>query len=319
MATIDSLHDEQAPEVPAAPRSTTTWAWVSSCALFAGAAALAIGPRVLPSASDVIAQLARHGLTWPLLGGCGLVIAAIATTVRRPRHDHESSAPSTPEHAPSAQLSEDPLAREIAAELARIRGGLHDLRVDFVYVKDALSRLQQSASHSDHDSNRDAEAAIFRLAASLDQLGGRVEHELASQRTWLTEVIQNQSQRANSHAESLPVFADPYTQAFEGDPHEIALDHGFVASEDDVHVEVTLDDDASWMQGLGVLDQIDEPRGPMPHQKTSHSGRASSADALLGELEQASTSRAMLDEKMARLRSLLSDPAVQRALEAQSR
>ncbi len=320
MATIDSLQDGRVPEARKTGGSGAGWAWIASCALLAGAAVLALGPRTLPATSNAVAYLARNGLTWPLLAGFGLVIAAVATTVRRPRAEEAvPSAPPQPEREPATPLAQDPLARDIANELARVRGSLHDLRIEFVYVKDVLGRLQQTATHADSDSNRDSEAAIFRLAASLDQLGGRIEHELSSQRAWLADVIENQPQRATVEPDALPRFADPYTQGFEGPAHEIHLAGGFIPAEDDMHVEVVLDEDASWMQGLGVLDEIDEPRGPLAQGRTSPSGRPSSADALLGELEQAGSARAQLDAKMARLRDLLSDPAVQRALESQSR
>jgi len=320
MATIDSLQDGHTPEARKADGSGAKLAWIACCALLAGAAALAVAPRLLPASTNAVSYLARNGLTWPLLAGFGLVIAAVAATARRPREEFAPSAPATPDRESAMPLAQDPLARDIANELARVRGGLHDLRIEFVYVKDVLARLHQSATHADSDSNRDSEAAIFRLAASLDQLGGRIEHELATQRAWLADVIENQAQRASAEPEELPRFADPYTQGFEGPEHEITLSEDYVADDDDLHVEVVLDESASWMQGLGVLDEIEEPRAPLAQGgRTSPSSRPSSADALLGELEQAGSARAQLDAKMARLRDLLSDPAVQRALESQSR
>jgi len=319
MATIDRLQDMVAHEARPADQASARWAWISCCALLAGAAVLAVAPRALPGTASAIADLARSGLTWPLLAGFGLVLAAIATSVRQPTA--AAPAPSIPEpvRESATPLASDPLARDIAAELARVRGGLHDLRIEFVYVKDALARVQQNGTLGESDSNRDVEAAIFRLAASLDQLGGRMEHELSAQRTWLAEVVDTQARQAIAGAEQLPSFADPYLQGFEGPEHEIDVPEGFAAGEDDVHVEVSLDEDENWFADLGVLDEIEEPRAPLAHGKTSPSHRPSSADTLLGELEQAGSARAELDEKMAQLRDLLSDPAVVRALESQSR
>ncbi len=317
MATKASLQAGQGSATHESDGSGASWAWFASCALLAGSAALAIAPRALHSTAPQVAEWARMGLTWPLLAGLGVVVAAIATTARRthttvsiapqPTHDTEASTP----------LAEDPLAREISGELARVRGGLHDLRVDFVYVKDALSRLQQSADSSDSDSNHDTEAAIFRLAASLDQLSGRIEHELYSQRTWLASALEDLARPAPSATHSIPAFADPYTQGCEGPTHEVNLADGFVASDDDLHVEVTFEEEASWVNELGVLDDITEPRAPIPNAKTSPSSRPISADALLGEFGHGSVSD-RIDLKMAQLRELLSDPAVQRALESQA-
>ena len=299
--------------------SSGRWTWLAAGALLAGAAVVALAPRILPDTAPAATALARHGLTWPLIGGFGLVLAAIASTSRRSSGEtHPAEAPPTEPETPA----EDPLAREIAGDLARVRGSLQDLRVEFVYVKDGLGRLLQSASNVDADANRETEAAIFRLAASLDQLGGRIEHELATQRTWLQDVLERESRRPIQAPESLPAslpgFANPYAQGFEGAAHEIEVEDGFRSSPDDLHVEVALDEDGGWSNGLGVLDQIDEPRAPLGqgHGKTSWSGRPPASSGLFEEIE---TGAAELEGKMAQLRQILADPAVQRALDSRTR
>jgi hypothetical protein len=284
--------------------------------MLGGAAALALVPRAVHATGPAVAELARLGVTWPLLAGFGVVIAAVATTARRTA----TSAPIQPVSEPESttSLAQDPLARDIAGELARVRGSLHDLRVEFVYVKDALSRLQQTASQADAESDHDAEAAIFRLAASLDQLGGRIEHELSTQRTWLAGALEELA-KPTAHASSpLPAFADPYLQGFEGSAHEIHLAEGFVAHDDDLHVEVALESEVTWLSGLGVLDEIEEPRAPFAHGKTSPSSRPATGESLLGDFGQPQSAQPGIGLKMAQLRELLSDPAVQRALESQA-
>ncbi len=322
MATKASLQDGRGAGAQDAAGSAAGWAWFGSLVLLTTAAALAIAPRAVHSAAPTVAELARMGLTWPLLAGLGVVVAAVATTARRTTILTAAPLPApAPQQDPPMPLAQDPLAREIAAELARVRGGLHDLRIEFVYVKDVLSRLQQTAAQSDAESDHDSEAAIFRLAASLDQLGGRIEHELCSQRTWMAETLESHSRSQANASSAIPPFADPYAQGFEGPTHEIDLTAGFIAGDDDVHVEVVLDEEPSWQSELGVLDEPDQPRAPLAHggNKTSPSGRPTSTDGLLGDLHYDGNTNARVAAKIAQLRELLSDPAVQRALEAQAR
>ncbi len=317
MATIDSFQaDERATDEQEPTRSGVVWTGLASAALVVASAALAVVPRVLPSETAIVARLAKHGLTWPLLACVGLVLGAIAATALKktpkpqpePRPEPETMAPVP-----------DPMLREIAAELARVRGGLHDMRVDFVYVKDALSRLQQSATHVEDNGNAETEAAIFRLAASLDQLGGRVEHELHAQRSWIAAALEQRGTASMSSGrgsgESTPAYADPYASGFEGPVHEINLDEGFVSAEGDMHVEVSLEDEGGWPRGLGVLDQLDDLPGPLSHGKKSPSANPSRTIGLLGELEHGIAARGAVDTKMARLRELLSDPEVQQAID----
>lgn len=311
MATIDSELDQSAPRAHSGGAAGARGIWLASGAFLATAAVLAIAPRVSPEAGTWIGKLSRAGLTWPLVAGFGCVIGAIAATARRARAD-EAPATTEPDEKPAiAPLSDDPLARELASELARVRGSLHDLRIEFVYVKDALARMQQAATESSSDSDHDAEAAIFRLAASLDQIGGRIEQQLASQRALLTEALE---QPARSETSAPLRFDDPYVQGFEGPEHEIDLPEGYVSNRDDYHVEVSLDDDPAWVQGLGVLDDIHEPRAPIGHPKTSASGRPAGRSPMLDSLDGPALERARLEAKMTHLRSLLADPAVQRAL-----
>ncbi|MBL8860573.1 MAG: hypothetical protein JNK02_01055 [Planctomycetes bacterium] len=316
MATIDRSQDSRSGDERPAGAGAARWTWMTSGALFAGALVTAIAPRVLPGTAPAAADLARHGLTWPLMLGFALVLAAIASAARRapvePVEDVSAPARGEPAQAPA----DEGLVREITSELARVRGALHDLRVDFVYLKDGIARLQQAATQTDSDSNRETEAAIFRLAASLDQLGGRIEHELAAQRSWLQDVLDQDRRLASSTGSLLARSADPYGQAYEGGDHEIEVEPGFQTSSDDLHVEVALDGDTSWPQGLGVLDQIDEPRPLLANGKTSPSGRPSPASGLFDPIEHGA---AELEEKMSQLRHLLSDPAVQRALDARAR
>lgn len=315
MATIDSSEEVGATDVPHSTPGGGRWIGLASAALIVGGIATAVAPRVAPASADFVAQLARHGVEWPLLIGFGIVLAAVAAGTRRMRTASPEAAPIAAEPTPAPRLAEDPWAREVTSELARLRGGVHDLRVDFVYVKDALARLQQTSAQAESGNGRDTEAAIFRLAASLDQFGGRIEHELSSQRAWLADALERDARRSAAEPESLPRFADPYSQGFEGIGHEIHVDEGFVSGEEDLHVAVSLDD-SEWHAGLGVLDEIEEPRAPIGNGKTSPSGRPMHSGGLLDELE---SGAADIEGKMAQLRYLLSDPGVQRALESRTR
>jgi len=320
MATYDGSSDEGALDERKAALGGGRWIGYASALMLLGGIAALLLPRFVPATASPFASLARHGVDGALVCGFGLVLAAVAAVAagtRGSRGRGPLDAPiSMPEREVAPSLADDPWAREMSSELARLRGGVHDLRVDFVYVKDALGRLQQSVAQSESGSGRDTEAAIFRLAASLDQLGGRIEHEIFSQRAWFADALERDARRPMAESAPLPRFADPYFQAFEGVGHEIHVDDGFVSAEDDIHVEVSLDDDTTWSAGLGVLDEIDEPRAPLANSKTSPSGRPMSSGGLLDELE---SGAADIEGKMAQLRYLLSDPGVQHALEARTR
>jgi len=317
MATIDSMYaDGRATDEQEPTRSGVVWTAMASVAVILASVALAVVPRVLPSETAIVARLAKHGLTWPLLFCVGLVLGAIAATAIKKTPKPEPLP--LPEPEAKAPVP-DPMTREIAAELGRVRGGLHDMRVEFVYMKDALARLQQSSSHADDNASAETEAAIFRLAASLDQLGGRVEHELHAQRSWIAAALEQRgtASMSNGHGQSGSDASgsDPYATGFDGPMHEIDLDQGFVASEGDMHVEVTLEDEAGWPRGLGVLDQLDDLPGPLSHGKKSPSSSPSRTMGLLGELDTGIAARGAVDMKMARLRELLSDPEVQKAID----
>ncbi len=310
MATNDGSTDEGVLNTREAATSGGHWIGYASAMLILGGIAAALLPRFVPETARLFESLARHGVEGPLVCGFGLVLAAVAAGTRgsRIRTPLEAPAP-IPEREPAPRFADDPWAREMASELARLRGGVHDLRVDFVYVKDALARLQQSAAQAESGSGQDTEAAIFRLAASLDQLGGRIEHEISSQRAWLADALEREPRQPNPGLESTPRYADPYFQGFEGVGHEVHVDDGFVSAEDDLHVEVSLEDDATWSEGLGVLDHIDEPRAPISNGKTSLSGRPMPHGGMVDDIE----------NKMTQLRYLLSDPNVQRALDLRTR
>jgi hypothetical protein len=313
MATIDRVHaDGRGAEEQEPTRSGVVWTATAGVAAILGAVALAIVPRVVPSQAALCGKLAKNGLTWPLLFCVGVVLVAIAATALKRTPKLEVERRPEPEPEPKA-ATPDPLTREIAAELARVRGGLHDMRVEFVYVKDALARLQQSATHVEESASGESEAAIFRLAASLDQLGGRVEHELHTQRAWIAAALEQRDTSASSNGNGSSDASDPYAGSVEGRAREIDVEEGYVAAEGDMHVEVTLEDESSW-KGLGVLDQLDDVPGPLSGKK-SPSASPSRTMGLLDELENGIAKSA--ETKMARLRELLSDPEVQKAIDRQ--
>ena len=115
---------------------------------------------------------------------------------------------------------------------------------------------------------------------------------------------------SNSVAES-----DPYVSTVDGPAHEIDLEQGYVAADGDMHVQVTLEDDTAW-SSLGVLDHLDDLPGPLSQGKNSPAASPSKTMGLLGELEHGLAKSAAVESKMTRLRELLSDPEVQKAIDS---
>jgi hypothetical protein len=259
---------------------------------------------------------------------------------------------------------------QLASDLALARGGMQELRVEFVYLKDLVQSAQKDGL--DPATGLDeAQASIFRLAASMDQLGGRLEQRLKAQDSAVHEVmgllrgelstttnsllelrarIEQGIHDATNHVahvgnsvahersvdRSIGLDVDHDEVDF-SEADELDLEPGYQVGPDDLTVEVELEEEA--VNGLGLLDDLDDLGTPRHLSKTSASIRPSIprtntyADLGLdagpggalpvetGRISTALTRRDIdegdeVDQKLALLRALMSDPDVRGALEA---
>jgi len=149
-------------------------------AMLLAGAAIAVLPKVMPDSAWMVRSLAAKGITSaPLLVG-SFVLWGLCLTSRSSRSRHQS--------VQDAALSTSPAIDKLAGEIAHLGDGLQGLRIEFVYLKDALQSQQdrnQQAPANDAPAD-----AMYRLAASLDQLGARVEGRLHASHSELHQALQ---------------------------------------------------------------------------------------------------------------------------------
>lgn len=340
-------------EVPTA-KAGTVLLLLGALGLMIGGAGLVAVPLVARSYAWIVSGFAKHGVYGAPVALAGIVVLGLWIVARSrevaDRERAESAARDSQERAEDSQQAL--VLDQLASDLALTRGGMQELRVEFVYLKD----LVQSAQRDGVDPTTgidEAQAAIFRLAASMDQLGGRLEQRLKAQDSAVHEVmallrselstttnslmdlrvrIEQGIQDASTSSVQTRTHADGEEDQMDfSEVDEIELESGYEPAPDDLHVEVELEQD----NGLGLLDQLDDLGSPR-RTKTSASIRPSIprtntyADLGLDAGLDLDTGRRVpgalpsrrdaeadeVDEKLALLRALMSDPTVRHALEA---
>jgi hypothetical protein len=316
--------------------------------------ALELVPEFAHDYTWIVNGFAKHGITGMPLALCGLIFLGLCVVSRaRDKADQRTAELRRREREAKEGASDQTLLLEqLASDLALTRGGMQELRVEFVYLKDMVQSAQKQAV--DPTTGLDeAQAAIFRLAASMDQLGGRIEQRLKSQDAVFHEVVAAlraeiamtnsslselrlrieqgiQDATSSSLGRTVEGGVDEVDFSEVGEDYEIDLATGYEAHPDDLHVEVELEQPAS--NGLGLLDDLDD-QGKPRRSKTSPSIRPSiprtntyadlgleerpvEKGSVAGALPHRLTQEEEIEEKLAALRALMADPSVRRALEA---
>lgn len=296
-----------------------------------GAAAVAFGaalvvlPVVAREQAGIVNALAKHGVTGTPVALTGLVLCVLAIVGRK-----------KPDTTASRQSADQGLLLEqIACDLALMRGGMQELRVEYVYLKDQIQKAiaqrdLQEAQAKEHD----AAAAMFRLAASMDQLTGRIETRMIAQDNALAgqfTTLHGEIGELRSHVGDLRArieegiqtasTADSGNGYHVSDERQIEIEEGYRPHADDFEVAVELEQIEE--QGLGLLDEFDD-HGQIRREKHSPSmrpgRRATDLEAQAGLLPSRNLpAPRSVDEKLAALRELMSDPTVRQALEAARR
>jgi hypothetical protein len=321
-----------------------------------GGAALVALPLIAQQYAWISAGFAKHGVHGAPVALFGSVLFGLWIVTRsRGAADLDDAEQSARESEKSESESDQALLLEqIASDLAIARGGMQELRVEFVYLKDAVQNVQQEGVDPTTGIN-EAQAAIFRLAASMDQLGGRLDQRLRAQDSAVHEVMNLLRSELSQTATSLmdlrlsieqgiasasgPVLtperyiADGHEDQVDfSEVDETGIEPGYRPSPDDLEVEVELEEDRA--DGLGLLDELDDLGTPRK-DKTSPSIRPSiprtNTYADLGIEDSDGAAEELLvkgalpvqngahddevDQKLELLRELMADPDVRRALE----
>jgi hypothetical protein len=243
------------------------------------------------------------------------------------------------------------MLEHLVLDFTRMRDGVQELRHELGQIREASTTiLQTTVGLSEAQSSECKQDAIFRMAASLDQVGARIEHRLGTQSTVLqdtltelTKSIQATQKLVTELASSPPPrhstpqesSHEPRAESRARSPHPRSPEPPLPAPESDLDVWVELDNDEP--RSLGLLDTLDD-QGQAQTRKTSLSlerpqGQEASQPGPLPKIIRNQQSNAALlgreagdgvrsvpretpvDDKIDQLKSLLSDARVRKALE----
>lgn len=246
-------------------------------ALLLAAGAMALVPRVMPGQAGLVQSLADLGVTSFPLFAAGILFTGLWLAVRTSR-----------EHSIAAQhaaMSAAPAIGALSERIVDLRDGFQGLRLEFVYVKDLVKTQIERQNEA---ANRDPSAeGMYRLAASLDQLGQRIERQVGAgqneireklESLWSAIEISRQESRDGRihlgdddgpHEPHEPHEHHEHDETREDEPKvhhaeivEHPLDHG------DAHPEMSHDDAAS-RERLGILDLLDDLGRLLPKKSTA--------------------------------------------------
>ena len=324
--------------------------------LVLGGVALVGLPLAAPPLAWIAEGCAKHGVNGAPLALFGSVLFGL-WIVARSRNTVDADAIER-----AARLSEEKggqhdqglILEQLASDLASTRGGMQELRVEFVYLKDAVQNATTRRRRPDDGGRRRASShlptrrqhgptrrtARPRLRAqdsAVHEVMSLLRSELSQTTSSLMDlrlrIEQGIESATNTNTQTRYVDAGQEDQIDFSEVDEIEIEPGYQASPDDLEIEVELETDTT--RGLGLLDDLDD-QGSLNGHKTSPSIRPSIprtntyADMGLDDGDGAAeellvhgalptnglTDDDEVDQKLATLRELMSDPDVRAALEA---
>jgi len=337
----DSSHEERAHSAAAhhrKPGSPVVLLFASGTLLWIGAIGLMTLPGLFPQYAWIFRHAAKHGVTsgpLVLIGLCLVGLGFIARALGAPKDEQTES---------EERLRFD----QLATELVLLREGLDATRADVALVRATTqSALELAEAERANEAAENRQDAIFRLAASLDQVGARLAQRVQSQQTAIhgtlqelatsVRVVQEQikelaaARTAGSPASQLMGRAMEMRQAHvQGISAERMSSATGVSSEQSLGLLDSLDDFGALQtkesprlqlagepHARGLLD-MDAPSPALPRESTNgehaHHGSKSSANGAFGshaaELDEEFSTR----DKLELLRSLMDDARVREAL-----
>jgi len=215
MSNQDSIQDPEASvEIGSAPRAEKQKVDASMGARFfmlgglvagLGGALVAFGPQVLPAQAQLFERASSRGITPGALWCVAAVMFALSMLARALGRNLEVLGQGDDQSL---------LIEQIAMDLAQTRTSMQELRVEFVYFKDHLTNLSRDLpsqiAAANESTTRDA---MYRLAASLDQVGARLEQRIRSQHGTLEGTLQEVQQSLQATCEQVAQLQQSFSQS----------------------------------------------------------------------------------------------------------
>lgn len=149
--------------------------------LVLGGVALAALPKLAPNYAWAVKSVTQHGLSVGLIVLSGIVLFGLGRIARQVSKGN----------AATDQNSDDMLMLEhLIVDFTKLRDGVQDLRLEIAQVRETNTTiLQATTSLSESKNSEGSQDAMFRMAASLDQVGARIEHRLGTQSTTIQDTL----------------------------------------------------------------------------------------------------------------------------------
>jgi hypothetical protein len=264
--------------------------WLGAWIAGAGGALCAFGPQVLPAQAEFFARVAARGITPGALWCAAALMGSLAMLARALGRNLEVL---------GQEDDQSLLIEQVAMDLAQTRSSMQELRVEFVYLKDHVTNmgrdLPTQIASANESTTRDA---MYRLAASLDQVGARLEQRIRTQHGTLEGTLQELQQSLQSTCDQVAQLQDSFSQGLGSGP-SLALPP--VPGTWELPAEP-----ANAPISLGVLD----------HLADDHAHDDSAQIELGAPLPAGKPS---YEEKLIQLTQLLADPRVRAAADGMSR
>ena len=298
---------------------------LSGLCLLGGGLVLCLGPKLSWKLNQITDGFKYLGVQGGVLATSGLILVGLGLLRRGQIALRTPTAEQAEDRLLIEQLTKDSL--RVADDLARLESALSHVETELVRSRRALEERMEASTQQVISAiplpkeGPSAEDAIFRLAASLDQVGARIDQRLKTQYTALQDHLEDVGAAILAARNHLQGMAPPDSN------HAAELREELHA-----HVESALEETGFWTDGqrnpnppsLGLLDTLEDPAGqgvqdvedvnaalpgecePDNYQRDGETPRSSP----MFSLDDVDTKTRLIQ-----LSSLLADPKLRQALE----
>ena len=285
-ATVEVASETQTAKKPLDVSMGSRLFWTGGLIAGVGGALCAFGPQFLPAQAEIFARVAARGITPGALWCAAALMCSLGMLARALGRNLEVLGQTDDQSL---------LIEQVAMDLAQTRSSMQELRVEFVYLKDHVTNmgrdLPTQIASANESTTRDA---MYRLAASLDQVGARLEQRIRTQHGTLEGTLQEVQQSLQATCDQIAQLQDSFSQMPAPGLPPVPGTWELPA------------EPASPPISLGVLD----------HLADDHAGESSAQIEIGAPLPAGQPS---YEEKLIQLTQLLADPRVRAAADGMSR